>query len=477
MGMALWWSKQQWTRPVEGKVVSWEGTLFPFARWPWSLIGMIAAVRDWMLGSTLDFRVTPKGRDAAEPLPLRVLAPYAFLSIASGLPVLLLGNIKVAVGFYVFAALNSLLYAVLLVVIVIMHRRENPNATAVPGPNLYRATVAGVAVLTIAIPIFAIPLRGPVAFHSLMWGYEHLLDPKTWEKGVPTELARIWQTTTASAQASGDGGVRLGVYDPTGAFSADPRISIEHVFVEWQVSTSRIRQAARQAVERNRQLMLTVEPWPWWRWQSASSTSDKPDLFADIMTGSYDTELRTVCGEIGAMKGSVLVRWGHEMEDATGRYPWAGKDAPDYIRAFRYFVDKCRMLAPNAQFVWSPKGERGSESYYPGDANVDYVGFSMYATQKFEIARYGKARSAIESFSARYARMSAPNKPMIVAELGVAGDKQYVQDWLVELRKNIRAFPLLHAVVYFNEKEPHESPEPFGSPDWRLGMEYFLERK
>src|SRR5207247_10389017 len=135
------------------KVLSWEGTLFLFARWPWSLIGMITAVRDWMLGSTLTFRVTPKGRDAAEPLPLRVLAPYAFLSIASGLPVLLLANVQVAVGFYIFATLNSLLYAVLLVVIVIMHRRENPNATAIAGPNLYRATVGGVAVLTIAIPI------------------------------------------------------------------------------------------------------------------------------------------------------------------------------------------------------------------------------------------------------------------------------------------------------------------------------------
>jgi len=73
--------------------------------------------------------------------------------------------------------------------------------------------------------------------------------------------------------------------------------------------------------------------------------------------------------------------------------------------------------------------------------------------------------------------MSAPNKPIIIAELGVAGDKQYVQDWLVELWKNVGAFPLLNAIVYFNEKEPHELPEPWGSPDWRLGMEYFLDRR
>lgn len=142
-GMAFWWSKQQWLRPVEAKVLSWEGTLFLFARWPWSLIGTIAAVRDWMRGSTLDFRVTPKGRTAAEPLPLRVLAPYAFLSVASGLPVLLLSNVKIAVGFYVFAAMNSLLYAILLLVIIVMHRRENQNTNVMlgPDPSIYRSVV------------------------------------------------------------------------------------------------------------------------------------------------------------------------------------------------------------------------------------------------------------------------------------------------------------------------------------------------
>ena len=35
-------------RPVDVKMPSWEGTLFLFARWPWSLIGTIAAVRDWV---------------------------------------------------------------------------------------------------------------------------------------------------------------------------------------------------------------------------------------------------------------------------------------------------------------------------------------------------------------------------------------------------------------------------------------------
>jgi hypothetical protein len=125
--MTLWWKKQQWLRPTDVKMPNWEGMLFLYARWPWSLIGTIAAVRDWIRGSALDFRVTPKGRIAAEPLPFRVLAPYAFLSLVSGLPILLLSNVKVAVGFYFFASENSALYAFLLLVIIVMHRRENPS--------------------------------------------------------------------------------------------------------------------------------------------------------------------------------------------------------------------------------------------------------------------------------------------------------------------------------------------------------------
>jgi cellulose synthase (UDP-forming) len=131
--MSFWWRKQQWLRPVDVKMPNWEGALFLHARWPWSLIGTIAAVRDWIRGRTLDFRVTPKGRASADPLPFRVLAPYVFLSLISGLPVLLLGNVKVAVGFYLFAAANSALYAFLLLVIIIMHRRENPSVTATFG--------------------------------------------------------------------------------------------------------------------------------------------------------------------------------------------------------------------------------------------------------------------------------------------------------------------------------------------------------
>jgi cellulose synthase (UDP-forming) len=87
--------------------------------------GTVAAIRDWLTGSVVDFRITPKGSSEVDPLPVRVLAPYAILSVVSALPVLLIDNPGDARGFYVFALINAVLYAALLLIIVVQHAREN----------------------------------------------------------------------------------------------------------------------------------------------------------------------------------------------------------------------------------------------------------------------------------------------------------------------------------------------------------------
>jgi 3-oxoacyl-[acyl-carrier protein] reductase len=58
----------------------------------------VAAIRDWVTGTTVEFRVTPKGSDSAGPLPFRVLAPYAGLAVASALPGLLITDVEQALG-------------------------------------------------------------------------------------------------------------------------------------------------------------------------------------------------------------------------------------------------------------------------------------------------------------------------------------------------------------------------------------------
>jgi endoglucanase len=62
----------------------------------------------------------------------------------------------------------------------------------------------------------------------------------------------------------------------------------------------------------------------------------------------------------------------------------------------------------------------------------------------------------------------------------VSGDQAYRERWFASLFKAIAAssvFQRLRAIVYFNDKEPHQWPMGFGSPDWRIASEWFWKAK
>ena len=264
--------------------------------------------------------------------------------------------------------------------------------------------------------------------------------------------------------------ISFGVYDPGQQFPDTPGISIEHIFVPWQQEPSELRRSIREAIARERQLLITIEPW-----------TDAPDrvtgagaLFQGIVSGEYDSRIQGLCRQLTDVGAPVLVRWGHEMEDVTGRYPWARVDAAGYRRAFRHFVDRCRAVAPEARFVWSPKGERNLRRYYPGDAFVDYVGLSVYTLQAWDIDRYGAQRTFSEVLAEKYARVTRYAKPVIVAEFAIYGDKRYKDRFFRDFRQSLPEFPALVALVYFNDKEPHYWPQGYGSPDWRVMTDHFF---
>lgn len=277
--------------------------------------------------------------------------------------------------------------------------------------------------------------------------------------GEPAEATKE-STATAS----------LGVYDPTRDYHRVDRMAIEHVFIPWQsFDQAELRQTVRYAGQRGRQMLVTLEPWtkaPDWR--------DGGDtLFSDILAGGYDDAITASCTEIGRMDGLVMVRWGHEMEEVTGRYPWARHDSAGYIEAYRYFVSACREIAPRARFVWSPIGHEPLKRYYPGDAYVDIVGIPVWGYQKADRLWYGSDRSLSDAVREKYVRVSGYNKPVIIAELGVVGSRAYQAEWLSGLESVRKAFPLINSVVYYNRKEPAEWPNGLGKPDWRVGPQEF----
>ncbi|WP_176038629.1 glycoside hydrolase family 26 protein [Brucella tritici] len=271
--------------------------------------------------------------------------------------------------------------------------------------------------------------------------------------------------------------VVLGVYDPHARFYGSPYVDIEHIFIYWQtLDDGDLRRALYDAQNQNRAIIVTVEPFtkaPNWR-----DGGDR--LFLDITAGSFDVEIDTLCGVMADFSGALYVRWGHEMEDPTGRYPWARQDSEGYKQAYRYFVDACRRKVPRAAFIWSPKGERNLALYYPGDAYVDYVGLAVWGLEALDQDQHGGWRDFGETFQEKYDRVVRFGKPVYIAELGVAGTRQYREAWFRSLYSIIEVpndFHLLRGIVYFNDREPDRWPQGFGSPDWRIDGNWFADAR
>ncbi|QCM12106.1 glycosyltransferase [Agrobacterium tumefaciens] len=132
---AFFWRATGAFRPHDAKLFSWEAMVFLFLRWPWSLMGVLAAIRDTIRGDFVDFRITPKGTQPKPPLPLRVIVPYMALAALSLLAMVLAPRESGAEGFFVFAAINVAIYAGLSVFLLIRHAMENglPRLPALRG--------------------------------------------------------------------------------------------------------------------------------------------------------------------------------------------------------------------------------------------------------------------------------------------------------------------------------------------------------
>ena len=256
----------------------------------------------------------------------------------------------------------------------------------------------------------------------------------------------------------------LGVYDPSGDFTADTTPTIEHLFLPWEdVDLSSLRLADQYALAHKRALLITIEPWSW----DQAKRAPVATLRAGIADGTYDGNIEAICRMVGTLTSPVTIRWGQEMEDTSGRFSWADWQPAEYIAAYRRVVDTCRPLAPHARFMWSPKGDSTLAAYYPGDKYVDDIGLSVFGLQKYDNDTFGHDRTFAEILKPSYDQVLQFNKPIYVAELGYSGDQDYVDRWARTVLKNDPQFPRLVAAVYFDDKDVVAWPG-YGVPDWRV---------
>lgn len=265
--------------------------------------------------------------------------------------------------------------------------------------------------------------------------------------------------------AAPPGSLPFGAYDPPGQFSADAELTTEHLFLPWEdVFLGSLYDADRYARDRNRDVMVTIEPWTWTR-----DERNTPEfLINGIRTGLYDDNMAAICQVLSELESPVTVRWAQEMEDDSGQFIWSNWQPEIYVGAFRRMINICRSAAPEITVMWSPLGHETLDEYYPGDEFVDVIGLSVFGLQAWEESQLGGAQGFVDIFEPRYNRVKDFNKPVIVAELGYVGDADYVAAWENSVRQDYPQYPLLQSVVYFNQREVYPWPDGFGLPDWKV---------
>jgi cellulose synthase (UDP-forming) len=263
--------------------------------------------------------------------------------------------------------------------------------------------------------------------------------------------------------------VNFGVYDPKGRMVKNPFIAIDHYFMNWNDLSYLLDNPNKLFTEsknRNRWIMLTIEPWH-------TNRIDEKNLLKYIDEGKYDHQINRICSRIDKSSDPVFIRWGHEMENVTGRYPWATENPQNYIKAYNHFVQTCKAVTDNAYYVWSPVGNSNLNLYWPGDQNVDYIGISLFIHPEYEKRNTGYIRHFEQAFGKKYERVEHYNKPVLIAEFGITGDEKFTHIWWYNALKKIHKFNRLRTIVYFNDTDNPKAWEGYKRPNWALKEHIF----
>ncbi|MDQ3239555.1 MAG: glycosyltransferase [bacterium] len=123
--LTVWWIKRiGLLRPYYTPILSWEMVLFQLSRWPWIIWAMVMGILTVVQKKQIEFRVTPKGVKAIEPVSLDLLTPYFVISATSALIVIIGSKSPSVSGYYYFAILNSFIYLGLILTTILMHVKE-----------------------------------------------------------------------------------------------------------------------------------------------------------------------------------------------------------------------------------------------------------------------------------------------------------------------------------------------------------------
>ncbi|MHB1864548.1 MAG: glycoside hydrolase family 26 protein [Candidatus Saccharimonadales bacterium] len=182
-----------------------------------------------------------------------------------------------------------------------------------------------------------------------------------------------------------------------------------------------------------------------------------------ISSGQYDSYITGYAQSLKNFSKPVFLRWYWEMNqmNKTGSQPAGGdcggyNNGPAFVTAWQHIYNIFQKVgATNVAFVWCPGYSGGNfNTYYPGDAYVDWIGVDRYERDNNHqpFLNFG------QMFGSYVQEWASHNKPIIIAESAEMGPNQ--AQYLDDVRTQMPNYPQVKAFVYFDATGP--------AGDWQL---------
>jgi len=172
------------------------------------------------------------------------------------------------------------------------------------------------------------------------------------------------------------------------------------------------------------------------------------DTDANVTAGLDDGEIRLVATTLAQFGLPVFLRWFPDpnMNTAASKACLGGGGAAGYVASYRYIHDTLAAAgAANVSYVWSvdtttPHDDPSWGTYYPGPADVDWIGADGYASSSL-------TATVASDFGAWYSEFSA-DKPLMISQTAAIPSLQ--AQYIDQLSTVPSQYPQIGAVVYFD---------------------------
>jgi hypothetical protein len=213
-----------------------------------------------------------------------------------------------------------------------------------------------------------------------------------------------------------------------------------------------------QRVGRDRMLLLSWESKVW------GGTPAQQPRWRDIAAGKYDADVIDVQArrvrEYGEREGGRKVFLSFDLEMDT-RVPASGT-AEEYVAAYRHIRDRFRRLGvDNVLWTWITTGYPGHrdliEQLYPGDDQVDWIGYNQYNYYKCHNAPWMSFEQTQESVHRWIRTRLSHRKPLMLSEFGSANDTSRPgrqADWYRDVPEVLRTLDGVKAALQWNYRDP-----------------------